>query len=137
MKIRKKSGNRINFPKRKSSYHMWERNNLFFEIIWRFDENPEKFGKIRKPDKFSEEKIIISYVYKQLILKRNLKTWWKSGKIRKPDKFSKRKSSYHMCINNLFFKEIWRFDENPEKNPEKSGNRKKSWKIFHHIIFDK
>ena len=45
-------------------------NHPFLEEIWKFDENPEN------PDKFPENKIIISYVNrKPLILSRNkLKT---------------------------------------------------------------
>ena len=104
MKIRKKSGNQIIFRQRKPKYHILEVYHPFCEEIWRFNENPEK---IRKIDRYLENKIIMSYYRSELsILWRNVKIWWKSG-------------------------------ENLGKIWEKSGNRITFQKQNNHIIWEK
>ena len=87
------SGNRKNFRKIKWSYFIWDAYHMKASIksveIWRLEEIPGKPGKIRKPEKFPENKILILYL--------------------------RSKSSNHMV--KITF--IWKFKKNPNESEKK------------------
>ena len=93
-----RSGNLIDFRKRKSSFGMF-----IFRSLKKFDQNwlnlkiwikSGKIGKIQKPDKYPEKKIIISYLRSKLII------LWR---------------------NMVKHAEIWRFENCPDKSEKKKN----------------